>query len=106
MSALDRLLDISGPALIATVPDAMPSLEALGPVGLELEGLLRRRNGFYAFESALHVFPFGREEGVLDLETWNVASTWRDEYAGQMDGCLVFAEDTFGFPFCIESGAV
>jgi hypothetical protein len=106
MSGLDELLDISGPALIGALPAAMPSLEPLGPVGLELEALLRRRNGFYAFESALHVFPFGREEGVLDLETWNAASTWRDEYAGQMEGCFVFAEDIFGDPFCIESGAV
>jgi hypothetical protein len=105
--ALDKLLEISGPALIsAALPDGLPALKQFGGMGAELDALLRRRNGFFAFESALHLFPFGRADGILDLETWNAASTWRNEYGGGMDGCLVFAEDAFGFPFCIEAGAI
>jgi hypothetical protein len=107
MPALDKLLEISGPALIpAPLPDCLPLLEQFGSIGAELESLLRRRNGFFAFESALHLFPFGDAAGVLDLQTWNAASTWRSEYRGGMEACLMFAEDAFGYPFCIEDGAI
>jgi len=81
-------------------------LEPFGPLGAELEALLRRRNGFDSFESALHLFPYGRSDRVLDLDTWNASGTWRETYGNALDGCLFFAEDAFGFPFCIEADAV
>lgn len=107
MPALDELAEIAGPPLIpGALPDGIPSLRAFGRPGLELETLLRRRNGFVAFESALHVFPYGKRNDVLDIETWNAPGTWRDAYGEALGGCLFFAEDAFGFPFCIESDAV
>jgi hypothetical protein len=107
LPALEKLLELAGPALIpAGLPDGVPLLESFGPLGVQLDALLRRRNGFFAFESALHLFPFGRSEGVLDLDTWNSSATWRGAYGDGLDGCLFFAEDAFGFPFCIEAGAV
>jgi len=105
LPALDKLIEISGPGLIPMFPDGA-GLKEYGAIGEELEALLRRRNGFFAFESALHVFPLGLADGVIDLLTWNAKSTWRETYSGQMDGCLVFAEDAFGFPFCVEDGGI
>lgn len=67
--------------------------------------LLRAKNGFYAFKSALHVFPIGINEGVMDIDQWNAPGLWRDEYHGAADNLLFFAEDAFGYQFCIgESG--
>lgn len=107
MPAVDKLLEISSPSLIADdLPDAIPLLRESGPLGDELENLLRRRNGFFAFESALHVFPFGRARGVLDIENWNAGSTWRSAYGELFETGLVFAEDLFGFPWCIEGGVI
>lgn len=63
--------------------------------------LLRIKNGFYAFESALHVFPLGKADGVMDLEQWNADDLWRCEYQGAADNLMFFAQDAFGFQFCI-----
>jgi hypothetical protein len=107
MSALDQLLGISSRPLInAPIADGLPLLEAFGALGAELYELLSRRNGFYSFESALHVFPSGQADGVLDLATWNSESTWRSEYGDLGKGCLFFAEDAFGFQFCLARGQV
>ncbi|HKQ40118.1 MAG TPA: SMI1/KNR4 family protein [Verrucomicrobiae bacterium] len=78
---------------------------AEGPVEQELFRLLSRKNGFYAFESALHVFPSNVRHG-MDLEDWNASGLWRYEYGKLADGILFFAEDIFGGQFCIKNSAV
>src|SRR5262249_13725102 len=57
-------------------------------------------------ESALHVFPAGKRDGVMDLEQWNSSSLWRSEYGDLADGCFFFAEDIFGGQFCIKEGQI
>jgi hypothetical protein len=91
---LDKLLSIAIDSLIrfpagvsATVPVANATLRR------ELVGLLRRRNGFYAFEAALHVFPLQSAGGVYGLDRWNAADTWVDAYDDLAHGCFFFAED-------------
>lgn len=107
MSSVDQLLQISSPPLIAgALPDGIPALERFGRHGAELYELLARRNGFYAFESALHVFPHGCARGVLDLATWNADETWRTEYGELGRDSLFFAEDAFGFQFCLRPEGV
>ncbi len=108
MSApLDQLLQLSSRPLIeAPIADGLPLLEPFGALGAELYELLSRRNGFYAFESALHVLPSGQADDVLDLATWNSESTWRREFGDLAKGCLFFAEDAFGFQFCLARGQV
>jgi hypothetical protein len=50
-------------------------LYALGPSCF----MLLQKNGFYAFEAALHIFPITADRGT-GLEGWNPASLWRSEY--------------------------
>jgi hypothetical protein len=64
----------------------------------DLSELYDRRNGFFAFESALHVFPIGSLCTGYSLEVWNASNTWRDGYDG-MENILFFAEDIFGEQF-------
>jgi hypothetical protein len=66
---------------------------------------LRQRNGFFAFESALHLLPLGRGEG-MDLETWNSPDLWRREFGDRADGFLFFAEDLFGGQFGLRGDRV
>ncbi len=96
------------------VSNASPALgEALtgraigiGEREAELSKLLALRNGFFAFESALHVFPNGSGVAGWSLEDWNAGPAWKDAYGGSADGALFFAEDAFGGQFAIKDGAI
>jgi hypothetical protein len=99
--AVERLISIgSGPLASAhSVPELVdrPAVSAM----------LARCDGFYAFESALHVFPSvtdGPEVGVVD---WNAPDLWRDAFPGSA-GWWFFAEDAFGGQFGVapESDSV
>jgi len=67
--------------------------------------MLGRLNGFYAFESALHVFPSGTTER-MNLELWNDPDLWRRDYDDMTDGLLFFAEDLFGGQFVLLDAGV
>lgn len=64
--------------------------------------LLSQKNGFYAFESALHVFPFSVIDchNQQDLLRWNAPDLWRCEYGSDVENLFFFAEDIFGYQFC------
>lgn len=64
------------------------------------------QNGFYAFESALHVFPDRSTGSELGLDQWNSPQLWRAKYEDMAEGLFFFAEDIFGFQFCIRGGDV
>jgi hypothetical protein len=72
----------------------------------ELGPLLTLKNGFYAFESALHVLPFRPTSGERGLEEWNSFHGWRADYQGLANDGVFFAEDVFGVQFCLVKGAV
>src|SRR5260370_16262680 len=67
---------------------------------------LAEKNGFYAFESALHIFPIGKKEGVMDLETWNSTDVWREAYGDLANGYLFFGEDILGNQFCLNQDGI
>ncbi|WP_315836924.1 hypothetical protein [Bradyrhizobium prioriisuperbiae] len=64
--------------------------------------LLAARNGFFAFESALQVFPALASE-PCDLAAWNSPGLWRDTYGSLADGLIFFAQDVFGNQFCVTT---
>jgi hypothetical protein len=103
----DKLLSVaSEPILRPPEPVEMERLDSIAPCGADLFEMLRLRNGWNAFESALHVFPLGKKHGVLDLETWNSDSLWRNDFQGLANGCFFFAEDIFGVQFCYKEGQI
>jgi hypothetical protein len=107
MPAIDQLVVVASARIAGPVsPAAAGFLKPWARPGTELLDLLQKRNGFYAFLSALYVFPFGKVEGVMDLESWNAPSLWRQEYGDLAEGRLFFAEDVFGGQFCIKDGSV
>lgn len=104
--SIEWLLKISSPRLGDDLIVADPELLLrFGELGKQLDELLRLRNGFYAFEGALHVFP-AESSGRRSLEEWNRAELWRFEYGDLSDGKLFFAEDAFGNQFCIEKQSI
>lgn len=104
MTAIQKLVSISSPALTtkpATVN--LSDFEQFGTRGDELLKLLSLKNGFYAFESALHLFPAAPFEQEMTLSRWNSFGLWRHEYGSFAEGKLFFAEDTCGNQFCVEN---
>jgi hypothetical protein len=71
-----------------------------------LAEVLSEKNGFYAFESALHVFFDSKTEVPGSLRWWNRPEGWQDSYAGIWTPSLCFAEDIFGNQFLIADEAV
>lgn len=107
MTSLEKLASIASATISrsAAVVDFV-DVDALGPLGEQIRSLLRRRNGFYAFESALHVFPATSSGKEITLRQWNSSALWRSEYGELAEGALFFAEDAFGNQFCVHEGRV
>ena len=104
MKSLDKLLSISSSSLGSdTGLVNLPDLNVFGRLGGELKALLQRRNGFYAFESALHAFSTVRPGNEIDLNSWNSDELWRFEYGDLAEGAFFFAEDAFGNQFALQS---
>jgi len=102
---IDQLLAVAGPALCVGPPQISEALAAdAGGLARELMDVLRRRNGFFAFESALHVFPAGPGSEGYELVRWNEDNLWRGEYGDLAQGFLFFAEDIIGSQFALRSG--
>jgi hypothetical protein len=101
--ALERLCSLGGHATRDAAVSAHRLADAFGKENSEaLRPLLDRKNGFYAFESALRVYPdlgTPNEKGIIE---WNDQDLWRGEYDGLADGGLFFAEDVFGGQFCLK----
>ena len=107
MDCLEQLIEISSPGIVDAAPmlDAMCA-SALGDEASALRSLLARKNGFVAFESALHVYPAQPAYAGVELGRWNSADLWRAGFGGPADKGIFFASDIFGGQFCVFDNAV
>ncbi|MFB9903773.1 SMI1/KNR4 family protein [Allokutzneria oryzae] len=105
-SALSKLVQVGGSAL----SPSLPSVEGWGKsIPSQLLSLLSLKNGFYAFESALHVFPSlpsGMQVDGRSAEEWNTPSLWRERFSELDPGYFFFAEDVFGDQFFISEDGI
>ncbi|WP_238346708.1 SMI1/KNR4 family protein [Pseudomonas viciae] len=107
MTSLDTLLSNASSSLSEHEPERLGlSHGLLDRLADQLFGMLRRRNGFYAFECALHVFPTHSSQQEIGIYDWNANALWRSGYKYMADGCFFFAEDVFGGQFCFKDGKV
>jgi len=103
-TSVEKLFSVSsGP--LALTPNCCPAMLDLFPLGSDLFRTLQQRNGFYAFESALHVFPIAASD-CMSLEEWNATSLWRDTYKYLANDLLFFAEDAFQNQFALSATGV
>jgi hypothetical protein len=94
MSLRSLLKLASGP--IAALFRDEAGIGALGPRGSELCELLSLRNGFFAFEGALHVFPDTGIGRLAGLERFNRSTGWKAGYRHGCEGLFLFAANAFG----------
>jgi hypothetical protein len=100
-SNTSKLLSISSERFSDITPQVDASIKSmLGTLNDEFYNLLSMKNGFYAFESALHVFPV-TNDAVPNLSLWNSSDLWKSEYSSSIKDYLFFAEDIFGIQFCV-----
>lgn len=104
MTRVEKLLEISSDPL-GKRPEGPSTLLDPYKLGPELLNMLQGRNGFYTFESSLHVFPL-TSSNAMGLEEWNALSLWRNSYQDLAEGLLFFAEDAFQDQFCLSADAV
>ena len=96
-----RLLKISSQALDEGCPLVSDETEeALGTLGASLMTLWHFRNGFYAFESALHL------RSARQTEVWNDKDGWKRLYSEEVKQTIFFAEDLFGNQFGISKNLI
>lgn len=106
-TAVEKLLELSGPPLSESQSPRLAGDPSA--TRRELAQLLNQRNGWFAFESALHIFPAGpvrRREQGYSLDEWNGPDLWISSYGSAADGPLYFAEDGLGCQFCINGETV
>jgi hypothetical protein len=98
-----ELLAVASGALLEGAPVLAGGLGVVA----ELAALLHHRNGFFAFESALHVFASGTTSALgRSLEDWNNPYGWIAAYRDAAEDFCFFAEDIFGSQFAIRGGEV
>ena len=104
---LNKLISISSPALCQSEPKLSEELLSKArDLGVELTYLLLLKNGFYAFESALHVLPSNCPTYVIDIERWNQFELWKKDYGSFVEDYLFFAEDIFGEQFALFDNCI
>jgi hypothetical protein len=81
-------------------------LDSWGSQGNELAELLRSKNGFYAYESALLVRAMDSDSAPVGLLEWNAPTLWKSAYEENLSDTLFFAEDAFGGQYCIRAQAI
>lgn len=106
MESIARLVAVAGSLISANAPAPVDLFKGMGRIGVDLLSMLRAKNGFYALDSALHVFPATNDEQVVDVNTWNSPSLWRHAYGDLLDGYLFFAEDIFGQQYGLREGKI
>ncbi|MBX3176425.1 MAG: SMI1/KNR4 family protein [Candidatus Hydrogenedentes bacterium] len=102
MRHIDRL--ITKYASTSLGENQQPEYEALDQIsqwslGDQLIGLLCLRNGFFAFESSLHLFPIDTDYS-MNILAWNDRRLWKQHYSLGLPDFYCFGENIFGEQFC------
>lgn len=104
VAPIDRLLAVSSGPVTRAAPSLVASQGTSPELLRQLLRLLERRNGFYAFESALQVYAAGG--GVPELNAWNSTGAWRRSYGARTRDAVFFGQDAFGGQFGIVADMI
>lgn len=102
--SLEKLLSISSGGLSPQIAHS-ESFGCYGQIGTDLGRLLKQKNGFQCFMSALHVYP-ACTDSTPNLDAWNTIELWKSRYQYLPEGYLFFGQDIFGCQFCTNGSEV
>jgi hypothetical protein len=107
LSNTQKLISLGSPALCPVSASSSTLADVWGRgCGAQLGALLTIKNGFYAFEGALHVLPSASSPQSIGLVEWNHPSLWRGAFPDMPSTSICFAQDIFGVQFCIDEYGV
>jgi hypothetical protein len=90
-SNIHKILSISSRISESTPQIDEPLRNMLGSLNDEFYNLLSLKNGFYAFESALHFYPATTIDRLINVNQWNSPNLWRNKYSASIKDYLFFA---------------
>lgn len=93
MTYLNTLISIGSDALIEANKHSNEIFPDL--IEQEIHQMLKVKNGFYAFEGALHIFPLMSSEEEIGLIDWNENDLWKYTYQKDLDGICFFCRRYF-----------
>ncbi len=94
--SVNQLLAIASPPIGAVVDEVSDENATLIDIWYQ-------KNGFYAFESALHVYPLWDVDNVAGFYTWNSQTCdLFTSLSAELQGKKVFASDAFGNQFGMD----
>lgn len=96
MNNLKKLLEISSKPILEDYHIEM-NIGKGCKIANELKEILEVKNGFYAFEGALHFFS------SKEHKNYNI---WKKSYKGLADDIFCFGEDAFGNQFSIKDDSI
>lgn len=103
--SISKFLSIASESIASPI-GAPDFLTRWGTLGHELAEMLKSKNGFYAYESALLVRPLNNACPPLGLQEWNAYDLWKMNYTENFSEVLFFAEDVFGGQYCINQNKI
>jgi len=69
--ALRKLLEIGGVPFLKDIDPTIAAMDRFGEIGASIENILRQKNGFFCFESALRIFPSVTLDLSWGITDWN-----------------------------------
>ncbi len=106
-SNVNKLLSISSVNICSQSPKIpLEWTHKFGDLTQQLEKILNARNGFFSFESALHLFPSNCLNYSQELMLWNQFDLWKKSYSNLEIEGLFFGEDIFGTQFVIYDNGI
>ena len=109
LSYLKKLLSISSDPISKSEPLLSNTLFKDIDINLqnEFKWLLTKKNGFYAFESSLHIFICGNKNDEITLEFWNREDGWIKYYKDVLTEKLIFfSQDIFACQYAISKKSI
>lgn len=104
-SAIQKLISIGSTPICEPIDLSHTTIQGR-QMALGLAEILGRKNGFYAYESALLVRPVARGSSPLGLAEWNATGLWKAAFDQNLDDTIFFAEDVFGGQFFLRGDHV
>ncbi|HLX14125.1 MAG TPA: hypothetical protein VKS24_02830 [Bradyrhizobium sp.] len=108
--ALQKLLEVGGAPFLPEGPEGPDAplvvLDRFAEIGASISSVLRQKNGFFCFESALRFFPSETSRSSWGVTDWNKHDLWKADYDGLADDIFCFAEDLFGRQFVVFEGKI
>jgi hypothetical protein len=98
MSNVAKLCNVAGRAT------GSAAVEPANVVDGGLARLLALKNGFFAYNNALEVFPWGPSSETFSISEWNDLSLWKTYYGDMAPLGLCFAQDIFGSQYMLHRG--